>query len=366
VKNLEISKLNWALLIVVGALVVIGVVNLYSALKVWGETGFSRLVWLQMLWILIGSVFCVSIAFSDYRLLEKLSTPLYIFTLALLAATIIFGREIMGHKSWLGVGGVGIQPSEFAKIVIIISLSKYFADHPHPEGFNFVGLLKPLIITLIPTAIIIMQGDFGSALFLLLSFATFALFAKVKRSVILLVLIASLAAGVFGYYHVLSDYQRARITTFLNPDYDVKGSGYHIAQSRIAVGSGRIFGKGYLGGNINKLRYLPEKHTDFVFPVLAEEWGFAGCVVVLGFYYALLSMALEIARHARDRLGIFIAIGVCGYFFWQIVINVYGVLGLMPLTGVTLPFLSYGGSATVSTLAAIGLLLSVSRKRFVF
>jgi rod shape determining protein RodA len=363
---MKFQRINWALVTVTASLLMIGAVNLYSALGMWGEEGTTRLAWLQLVWIGIGALFTLVLSFSDYRILERLAYMFYIVSVVLVAASLFTGHTVYGHKSWLGFGGFGVQPSEFAKLAVILVLARFFANNPNPQGFGFTELAKPAVVSLIPTGLVILQKDLGSALFFVLIFVSFAWFAKVQRRVALLVVIAGILACAFGYHYVLSDYQKARITTFLNPACDVKGSGYHIAQSRIAVGSGRFWGKGYLKGNVNKLKYLPEKHTDFVFPVLAEEWGLAGCAATLVLYYALLSMIIELGRTARERFGTFLAVGIGAYFFWQIAINLGGVLGLMPLTGVTLPFLSYGGSSTITVLIAIGLLLSISRKRFVF
>jgi len=360
------EHVNWTLVIAISVLTLIGIVNLYSALGIWGEGSNVRLIWMQIAWVIIGILFLLMFAFSDYRIFERLAYPLYFISLALVAATLFTGHTVYGHKSWLGFGGFGIQPSEFAKVTTLIVLARYFSNNPQPEGFDFTGLIQPFILTIIPTGLVLLQKDFGSALFFMLIFASFAWFGKLKRRVILIVLILGVGTAIFGYNYMLSDYQKARIVSFLNPEYDLKGSGYHTAQSRIAVGSGRVFGKGYLKGNINKLKYLPEKHTDFVFPVLAEEWGFAGSLFTLAFYYLLLSCCIEIAKEARDRFGLFLSVGIGAYLFWQIFINLGGVLGIMPLTGVTLPFLSYGGSSTVSIFSAIGILFSVSSKRFVF
>ncbi|MBI2342002.1 MAG: rod shape-determining protein RodA [Deltaproteobacteria bacterium] len=362
----QIEHVNWALIIIVSVLTVIGLINLYSALNVWGEAGNLKLVWFQMLWTVIGIIFLLILSFSDYRIFERLAYALYVISIIFIILPLFVGGTVAGHKSWLGIGGFGIQPSEFAKVLTLIVLAKYFSENPNPDGFGFVELIKPFVIAIIPAVIVTLQGDFGSALFFVLIFASLAWFAGIRKDVILIIAAFGILISVAGYHYFLSDYQKARITTFINPSFDVKGRGYHIAQSRIAVGSGKIFGKGYLKGNINKLKYLPEKHTDFVFPVLAEEWGFVGTCVTLLFYYALLAAAIEIAKQARDRFGTFIAVGIGSYFFWQITINIGGVLGLMPLTGVTLPLLSYGGSSTISVFASIGLLLGVSKKRFVF
>lgn len=359
-------RLDWTLVVVAGALIAIGLLNLYSALYLWGEPGYLKLFWSQLFSVLIGLVFLLLIARFDYRLFDKFAYPLYVISLVLLAAVLIFGKEVAGHRSWLSIGGVSLQPSEFAKLSVLIVLAKFFSDNPHPEGYDLFELIKPGILAAVPIGFILLEHDFGSAIFFVLLFMSIAWFAKIKTRAVFLILAIGVLASVFMFYFTLSDYQRARFTTFVNPSWDVKGSGYHLLQSRIAVGSGRMFGKGYLKGSINKLRFLPEKHTDFVFPVLAEEWGFAGCLVTLGLYMALLLIGVDIARHARDRFGVFLSVGVISYLFWQIVINIGGVLGMMPLTGVTLPFLSYGGSSMVSVMCAIGMLFSVSRRRFVF
>ena len=337
------EHINWTIVVSVGLLLIIGLVNLYSATSTWGESGTPRLLWQQILWFGVGIFFLLILAFSDYRIFEKLCYPFYILSILLVILSLVKGNVVYGHKSWIGIGGFGIQPSEFAKLATIIMLAKFFSANPNPDGYDFIALIKPAIIAIIPTGLVVAQHDLGSAIFFVLIFFSFAWFAKVKTKVIFVILIVGIVTSVMGYQYVLSDYQKARITTFVNPDYDIKGSGYHIAQSRIAVGSGKIFGKGYLKGNINKLRYLPEKHTDFIFPVLAEEWGFLGCFITLAIYFTFLTITIEIAKTARDRFGSFIAVGVCAFFFWQLTINLGGVLGLMPLTGVTLPFLSYGG-----------------------
>jgi rod shape determining protein RodA len=227
-------------------------------------------------------------------------------------------------------------------------------------------MFKPAMLMLIPFVLIVLQGDMGSSLFLILIFFSVAMFAKIRwGTLILLVVVGIIAAGTI-YQFGLKEYQRSRIFQFVHPETDIRGSGYHLMQSKIAVGSGKIFGKGYLKGNINKLRYLPERHTDFIFPVFAEEWGFLGSIVILCLFGALLLMGVEIASKARERFGIFLAIGIVAMLFWQVVINLGGVLGLMPLTGVTLPLMSYGGSSVIAVLIAIGLLQNISRRRFMF
>ncbi len=364
-KNLS-ERINWPLVVFVGVLLIVGIINLYSALSTWEDGGHMRLFWSQIVWIGVGSLVALALAIFDYRLLERMAYPIYGATVLLLVLVLFFGKETAGHRSWLGFAGFGIQPSEFAKVTVIFALAKYFSDYPQPDGFGLIDLIKPGLIASVPMVLVLLQGDFGSALFFVLFFISYAWFAKMKRNVIVIALLVGILGSFFSYYFIFSDYQKARFTTFLNPSYDVKGSGYHLMQSKIAVGSGMIWGKGYLKGSVNKLRYLPEKHTDFIFPVFAEEWGFAGCMALLACYFILFTIIINIARTARDRMGIFLTVGVGIHLLWQTVINLGGVLGIMPLTGITLPFLSYGGSSIVSLMATVGILLSVSRRRFMF
>jgi len=360
------SRFNWLMMGMVLSLLAVGMINLFSALNIWGEAERMSLFWSQLVWISIGLTGMLFFAFFDYRLLEKVAVPLYIVSILLLVAVLIFGKTVAGHKSWLSIAGFAIQPSEFAKIGLIIMLTRYFSNNPRPEGVSIIELWRPIVYSMIPAMLVVMQGDLGSAIFFILIFGTYAWFGRLRGRGIAVLLIIALLGGIVLYFFGLSDYQKARITSFVDPTVDPRGTGYHLIQSRIAVGSGQLTGKGYMKGNINKLKYLPEKHTDFVFPVLAEEWGFVGSVAVLILYFLLFAAGVDVATRARDRTGLFLALGIVGFIFWHVVINLGGVLGLMPLTGVPLPFLSYGGSSTVVTMGAIGILMSIGMRRFLF
>jgi rod shape determining protein RodA len=364
-KNL-VSNFNWPLFGVVMGLIVIGLVNLYSAVYFWGEGGSSNLFWSQLVWIIIGLIAMMVVSFLDYRLFNRLAYPLYGISIVLLVLALVLGDAVRGTHGWLKLGPISLQPAEFAKISYILAMARYFGNYPNPDGYGFVELLKPLGLMLLPCGLIMLQGDLGSSMFLILIFSSVAIFAKVRTKTLVTMVVVALIAGFAVYSFGLKDYQRARITTFVHPESDVRGSGYHLMQSKIAVGSGGLAGKGYLKGNINKLRYLPERHTDFVFPVLAEEWGFAGSMVLLILYAGLLLMGIEIARKSKERFANFLAVGITMMLFWQLLINLGGVLGLMPLTGVTLPLLSYGGSSMVAVLVSLGILLNISRRRFIF
>lgn len=357
---------NWPLVTVVGLLSAIGVVNLYSALSLWEESGAASLFWNQVLWMVLGIGMMIFLSLLDYRVLERLGPFLYILAIAILAITLFVGAEIRGARGWLSLGPIRVQPAEFAKLGFILIAARYFGRRPAPDGYGVFTLWQPLFLMALPCVLIVLQGDMGSALFFLCIFVTLAVFGRIRRSLLIFSIVALFAGGALVYTFGLKDYQRARIETFLHPEKDTQGSGYQIMQSRIAVGSGMIFGKGYLHGNINKLRYLPERHTDFIFPVFAEEWGFFGSSIVIALYLALLLMGVEIAKKARDRFGVFLAMGIVALIFWQVVINLGGVLGLLPLTGVTLPLLSYGGSSLITTFASLGILLNISLRRFMF
>lgn len=361
-----VEAFNLPLIGVVGLLVGIGLVNLYSAVCFWGEGGSASLFWSQLTWILVGLLLMTIVAILDYRIFHRFSVFIYIAVCALLLFALIFGKAVRGTQGWLQLGPFSLQPTEFAKLAYILMAARFFSDNPNPYGYSLIDLWKPLLFMIIPFGLIVLQGDMGSSLFLILIFISMSMFAKVKIKTLLVCALIAVVAAAAVYTFGLKEYQRNRIFTFMNPEADVRGSGYHLMQSKIAVGSGRLFGKGYLKGNINKLRYLPERHTDFIFPVFAEEWGFFGSIIVLGLYTSLLMMGVEVGSKARDRFGAFVAIGVVSLLFWQVVINLGGVLGLIPLTGVTLPLMSYGGSSMIAILGCLGLIFSINARRFMF
>ncbi|MBI4238366.1 MAG: rod shape-determining protein RodA [Deltaproteobacteria bacterium] len=347
-------------------LVFVGAVNLYSALFVWGGGGRASLIWQHGIWIGVGSVLCALLMRYDYRRLQRSSGVWHGVVVGLLVLVLLVGRTIGGNKSWLAIGGFGIQPSEFAKLTTIMMLAAYGAERVVPHGYGLRELWRPLCWLGVPTGLIALQHDAGTTLCMGLLSGSLLLFARVRRYLVLTCLGLSLLGAGIAYRTMLGPAQRARIETFLHPESDPRGRGYHLIQSKVAVGSGGWFGRGFRQGQVNKLRFLPEKHTDFVFPVLAEEWGFLGALCVLGLYFVLLLAGLQTARTARDRFGALLAVGIVCWLFWQIAINIGGVLGLIPLTGIALPFLSYGGSSTLMTFVAMGLLLSVYRRRFLF
>lgn len=355
-----------ALLVPFGLLVAIGLVNLYSALHLWGSGEHTRLFWLQAMWIAVGMGVTWLLAQYDYRLLAQSGGSWHLVAVTLLLLVLLVGHDISGHRSWFAIGGFGIQPSEFVKLTTVLILARFFAETRRPEGYGLLDLWIPAVFSGVPAGLILLQGDLGTTLFLLLLVVSMMGVARLQMRAVVILVLASIVVGGLAYRTILTPSQQSRITSFLHPEADPRGRGYHLLQSKIAVGSGGLVGRGYLKGRVNKLRYLPEKHTDFVFPVLAEEWGFLGSVLTLLLYLYIIVAGITIARQARDRFGVFLAAGITLWLFWQVAINLGGVLGLLPLTGVTLPFLSYGGSSMLVAFAAMGLLLSIHHRRFLF
>jgi rod shape determining protein RodA len=354
------------LVISVALLLGVGTLNLFSALHLWGGGAHVRLFWMQLLWIAVGTVLGWLLSRYDYRILYRAGMRWHLGAMCFLVFVLFFGREISGHRSWLAIGGFGIQPSEFVKLSTVVVLARYFTDNVPAAGLGWRNLGWPCAVVGIPALLILLQGDLGTTLFLLLLAMSMLLFGKLQRRVmVVLVLIAIIGGGV-AYQTILTPSQQGRITTFLHPEADPRGQGYQLIQAKLAVASGGIAGRGFLRGRVNKLRFLPEKHTDFVFPVLAEEWGFLGSVFTLTLFFLLLLIGCSIAYNARDRFGAFLAMGITLWLFWQVAINLGGVLGLMPLTGVTLPFCSYGGSSMLIALGAMGLLAAIERRRLLF
>jgi rod shape determining protein RodA len=269
-----------------------------------------------------------------------------------------------GSQSWLVEGR--LQPAELTRLAMILLLARYFHRNPPGEVRRLRDLFGPLAIIALPVGIILLQRDMGVALLTLLVGCTYLVLVRIPARAWAAVAVLAAAGLVSAWLFVFEPYQRSRILDVIDPGRDPLASGYQVNQSRIAIGSGGLWGKGYLEGTQTQLRFLPTQHTDFAFSVLAEEWGFAGSLGVLGAYVTLLAWGLVVARNSKDAFGAMLAVGVVGALFWPAVLNVGMVLGLAPVIGVPLPFIAYGGSALVSTLVAVGLLMNVSLRRYVF
>jgi rod shape determining protein RodA len=342
----------------------IGILNLYSITSSGGMSG-TPIYLKQIFWLLIGLAMMVTIAFIEYRFYSDLAYIVYIIALVLLLVVLGYGIITSGAQRWVRLGPLSFQPSEFVKISLILALAKFFQRTPNREGYSLKDLPLPFLFLLLPVVLILKQPDLGTAIILLLVFFSILIFVKIRWSSLITIGLTG-AAILPLLWNFLKEYQKKRIFIFFNPNLDPLGSGYHLIQSKIAVGSGGILGKGFMKGTQCKLGFLPEQHTDFIFSALGEEWGLIGSLFVVGLYFTLIMWGLRIAIQAKDRFCAILAFGVVAMLFWHTFINIGMVMGLMPVVGIPLPLLSYGGSFLVSTLIGIGLLLNVSMRRYLF
>ena len=355
---------DWLLFVLVIALVGIGIMGVYSA-TFEGHERLNPLAVRQMSWAGIG-LFAMFVAFAvDYRELERLGFLFYGVSLVLLVLVPVLGSFGGGARRWISLGFFSLQPSELTKISSLLVLARYFHLVAPAQGYRLRDLIYPGVLIAIPAGLVLMEPNLGTATIIGLVALTLVFAAGIRLSSL-----AGLGAAAGGLvpllWHYMKPYQKQRILSFLHPDTDPLGTGYHMIQSKITIGSGQLWGKGFLQGTQNRLEFLPEKHTDFIFAVLAEEWGFLGVCVLFLLYGALLARLLVVAGKARDRFGSFVALGGAAIIFWQVLINVGMNIGILPVVGVPLPLLSYGGSSLLTVMLAMGLALNVSTRRFLF
>ncbi len=356
------KRIEWGLLIPVLLLGGVGLLALYSTFP---SAPFLQnpLVLRQAARIGLGLIMVFVCLVFNYKTLDLWAGGIYFLSIILLLGVLFVGKEAGGSQRWINLGPVTIQPSEFAKLAVVVVLSKYYARNASMEGFTLRTLIPPMVLTLIPFALIMLQPDLGTALLIAMIAGFMTIFVKIDRRTLywlagLLVVLSPLL-----WCFLFKEYQKQRILTFLDPQRDPLGAGYHIIQSKIAIGSGMIFGKGFNQGTQNALDFLPEQHTDFILSVLAEEWGFVGCTVVLLLYFMVIVWGISIGYQCRDNFGIILAVGIAAMIFGQVFVNVGMVMGLMPVVGVPLPLISYGGSSAITFMLGIGILLNISRKR---
>ncbi|MFA5516719.1 MAG: rod shape-determining protein RodA [Desulfuromonadales bacterium] len=358
-----LTHFDWVLLLVVAAVAGIGICNLYSATSGWENN--TPLYMKQASWLGLGLLIAFAVCAFDYRHLEYSGFLLYGLNLCLLVAVLLVGKSTMGATRWISFGGLNVQPSEIMKLVIIVTLARYFSAQENFRGYSLFELVGPFLLLGFPVLLIMKQPDLGTAMLIIFIGATMVLFAGIRRHTMFFLALAGMASACGGWF-LLHGYQKERIRTFLNPERDPLGSGYHIIQSKIAVGSGGFLGRGYMQGTQSQLSFLPERHTDFAFSVFAEEWGFIGSLFLLLIYLFIIIWGMYIARRAGDKFGMFLALGVVAMLFWHIVVNLGMVIGLLPVVGVPLPLFSYGGTSMVTSMIGVGLLLNISMRRFMF
>ncbi|HWP86072.1 MAG TPA: rod shape-determining protein RodA [Terriglobia bacterium] len=359
-RRISFRDIDWLLLGTVFLLSMLGVIEIYSTTI---NTSFAGAHAKQMVWIGIGIAVMFWLCWYDYH--EALShvPALYLGTLGLLAGVLLLGTEIAGARRWIQLGGVSLQVAEIAKLALILLLARFFSE-TNQNGVSGLDFLKVAVVTGIPFLLIAAQPDLGSALTLVPIAAVMLFLAGFKMRYFALLLLAALLALPVTY-HFLRPYQKERIATFLNPERDPRDAGYQLLQSKIAIGSGQIWGKGTGEGSQTQLRFLPVPHTDFIFAAYAEEHGFVGVVFVLLLYLFLLLRLLHTAAMAPDPQGYFLIGGIAGLLVFQILVNVGMVIGYAPVTGIPLPLMSYGGSSMLFMWTAVGLVNSVRVRRFV-
>jgi rod shape determining protein RodA len=357
IDNRGLDNFDVRYLALIVAILGIGVLSIHSVTHA-QQGGVAPYYLKQLVWIGFGAVAFLVMLVSDYHRIARLAYPAYAVVLLMLAFVLVEGRTSKGAQRWIALGPFSFQPSEFAKLVLILVLAHYYSKAPR------VGWLQRVILP--GLVLILKQPDLGSALSFMAVYAAMLLMVGVRSQALGVILLFSIMLFPFaweGLWGSLHDYQRQRIMAFVDPEYDPGGKGYHALQSRIAIGSGELMGKGLYGGTQSQLKFLPEGHTDFVFAVYAEEWGFLGVLLLLVLFVALIWLSLEIASKAKDQLGALLAAGIVAMLCFCVVVNIGMTAGMFPIVGIPLPLMSYGGSATVMTMASLGLLLNVKRRR---
>jgi rod shape determining protein RodA len=361
----ELRKFNWNMLGIEFLIFGIGIWNLVSATGVADKS--LGLYKTQLMYFGMGiGMTALIILFFHYSVLSRLAYFIYFANVLLLVAVLVAGKSSLGAQRWIGIGAFRIQPSEFMKLSMVICLAKYFETDRTVGGYGFKDLLLPTVLVAVPAALIMKQPDLGTALIVLATFGSMMLFMRIKKHVLLSVALCAVVALPVVYKFGLKQYQRQRIISFIDPMSDPKGSGYNSIQSMIAVGSGQVWGKGYKKGTQSQLNFLPEHHTDFIFSVFSEEHGFVGCSILLLLYMFFLLNGMSVAYQSHDKFGILLAFGIMSIFFWHVFINMGMVMGMLPIVGVPLPFMSYGGSALITAMLGVAILTNIANKKFMF
>ncbi len=350
----KLWQINWTLVLLLGAVAAIGFAMLYSA------ANGSTTPWAanQILRFATGLGIMFAVALVDIRFWMRWAFLFYLLVLALLASVDVFGIVGMGARRWVDLGFVRLQPSELMKIALILALARYFHGAMPEDVARPTFLIPPIVLAAVPAALVLRQPDLGTAGMLVLGSVAMFFIAGVRAWIFVVIGLSALASIPLAW-QFLREYQKARVLTFLNPESDPLGAGYHILQSKIALGSGGLFGKGFLQGTQSHLNFLPEKQTDFIFTMLAEEFGLVGGVVLVALYLLVLIYGLAISLRCSNHFGRLLGMGFTATFFLYVFINIAMVMGLIPVIGVPLPFVSYGGTAMLTLMIGFGLLMSV-------
>lgn len=365
IKKLPIENIRWyksldkLFIIIVILISVLGIAAIFSATH-YSNTSHANHTYYakQIVWFLIGIIFMVIFSAIEYQTLVEISYKIYFIVILALIGILLLKHTPLVSQRWFKLGSFSaFQPSEIAKIAIVLALTKYFNDKKGKVGI-IGGLTMSLFIVAVPMALIIKQPNLGTALLFVPIILVFLYLIDVKMKYLFYIVGTAAVLSPVGWLF-LKGYQKQRLISFLNPGADPLGAGYNIIQSQIAIGSGGLFGKGWLQGTQSYLDFVPEHHTDFIFAVVAEEWGFLGCLVLLMLYVFLIFRGLKIATQARDNYGLLLSLGLTMLITFQVIINVFVALGLLPVTGLPLPFFSYGGSSLIVSMICVGILLNI-------
>ena len=360
-----LKKLNFRLIVTTLTLLIIGLINLYS-ISHRAQSTTSHLFYLQLIWIGLALTVFLSISFINYHFWTRVAYILYGLNFLALLWVHFFGQVFGGSKRWLDLGLFHYQPSETFKVVCIFLLARLLSGKRSWSSLTFLELSKPLFLILLPVLFIMGQPDLGTALIILIITGSLIVFSKVRKNILFVTLVFIIGASPLAWNFVLKEYQKNRILTFISPNRDPKGLGYNTIQSRIAIGSGQFLGKGFQKGTQSQLEFLPERHTDFIFSVLSEEHGFVGSFITLLLFLFLIYMGFETAFQSKDKVGVFLCLGMSFYIFWHVFINMGMTMGLLPIVGIPLPLLSYGGSSLLTSMTALGVISSISSRRYLF
>lgn len=354
-------EIDWTTILLMVLISAIGIIFVHSAIYYQA----SQYVWKQVLWLAVSLAVLFVLLLIDYKVLLSFAFPFYILMNVILAGLLIFGRRIANTRSWLVFGPFQFQPSELTKLAVILLLARLFSSYKE-EQMSFRAFLLSSGLVGLPFILIALQPDLGTALTFVPVLLGAYILAGLPKKYVILILIVSLLAGLVGWNYGLKDYQKKRIETLLVPGQDPRGAGYQLQQSKIALGSGGLTGKGYHKGTQSQLRFLPARHNDFILAVIGEDLGFLGILIVFGLYFILLYRLFMAAQVSPDRGGVYIAFLSAMLIGCQFLINVMMIVGLFPITGIPIPFLSYGGSSLLANFLIVGLVINVKMRRFAY
>jgi rod shape determining protein RodA len=362
-----LRRLDWTLICFILFIQIIGLINLYSATHGPNSKDVEPLFVNQLVWLGVGWGVFFIVTLLDYSVFSQIAWIIFVLNFAAIVYVNFHGRVTLGAQRWIDLGAFHYQPSETIKLALILLLAKILSIRStFGSGMGFKELAIPALCLFLPFVLIAKQPDLGTGLMVIAIGGSMLIFSKVKRYILVGAMALGLAGAYFSWSFVLRDYQKNRVLTFLSPTNDPRGTGYNSIQSKIAVGSGNFAGKGFRKGTQSQLEFLPERHTDFIFSVLSEEWGFMGSFLTLSLFGWLFVLMIRIATNAREKFGALLCVGVLCYIFWHMFVNVGMVIGLLPIVGVPLPLLSYGGSSMLTTMAGLGLVSSVAYRRYLF